>query len=197
MADITPLYTSPTPSPFCCIGISAPCLPYRGSVHCRGRRHGSARDRPLHRPLGRARKITRNSGNIPPHDTDRGCRSSHDSRFYCDRNHRGVLCLPERWAVPRVSDLASVLAFRVAQGVMRWTDHRAAQRNRARKTVAQPWREAGPLRTRVQLAVAGTHRTAGAAGRFRMAAKLCRAGLMNAVNQERRCSASAAATAGI
>jgi hypothetical protein len=30
-----------------------------------------------------------------------------------------------------------------------------------------------------------------------MAAKLCRAGLVNAVNHERRCSVSAAATAGI
>lgn len=48
-----------------------------------------------------------------------------------------------------------------------------------------------------QLAVAGTQWTAAAAERFRMAAKLCRAGLMRVVNHERRCSASAAATAGI
>ncbi|GAA5075753.1 hypothetical protein GCM10023319_11390 [Nocardia iowensis] len=45
--------------------------------------------------------------------------------------------------------------------------------------------------------MAGTHRTEETAERFRMAAKLCRAGLINAVNHVRRCSANAAATAGI
>ncbi|BAD56744.1 hypothetical protein NFA_18980 [Nocardia farcinica IFM 10152] len=48
-----------------------------------------------------------------------------------------------------------------------------------------------------QLAAAGTQRDVAMAGRRRIAEKLCRAGLTNEVNHERRCSASAAATAGI
>ncbi len=132
-------------------------------------------------------------------------------RWFCDRGSSKELRTADGWACGElqlpsaycscICTYISTPAHSADRAIGPRTGPITVRRNesevRARKTVAQPWREAGPLRTRVQLAVAGTHRTAGAAGRFRMAAKLCRAGLMNAVNQERRCSASAAATAGI